>query len=185
MGRRSRCLCGAGVLLLLAALCLTAYNRFDDRRAAAELTEQMVQAEAVLTAPTTLPAEEAESGGYAGVLELPALGLTLPVLKRCDEASLRRAPCRYAGAAETGDLVIAAHNYTGHFGRLKELRQGDRLRFTDSGGNVFFYEVTVCEILPAAAVAEMTAGKWDLTLFTCTLGGHSRVTVRCKRIERE
>lgn len=185
MGRSGRCLCGAGVFLLLAALCLAAYNLFDDRRAAAELAGQIVQAGAALTAPTTQPTEEAGSDGYAGVLEIPVLGLTLPVLERCDEAALRRAPCRYAGAACTDNLVIAAHNYTGHFGRLKELRTGDRLRFADSGGNVFFYEVTVCEILPAAAVEEMTAGKWDLTLFTCTLGGRSRVTVRCQRIERE
>ena len=27
---------------------------------------------------------------------------------------------------------------------------------------------------------ELLSGDWDLTLFTCTLGGKSRVVVRCK-----
>lgn len=30
---------------------------------------------------------------------------------------------------------------------------------------------------------EMTSGHWDLTLFTCTVGGASRVTLRCDRVE--
>lgn len=32
---------------------------------------------------------------------------------------------------------------------------------------------------------EMTSGKWDLTLFTCTAGGRKQVTVRCERVEPE
>ena len=31
-------------------------------------------------------------------------------------------------------------------------------------------------------VEKMTSGDWDLTLFTCTYGGKSRVTVRCQRM---
>ena len=38
------------------------------------------------------------------------------------------------------------------------------------------------EILQPTAVEEMTAGEFDLTLFTCTYGGKSRVTVRYDRV---
>lgn len=31
--------------------------------------------------------------------------------------------------------------------------------------------------------AEMTGGDWDLTLFTCTIGGKKRITVRCTLTE--
>lgn len=41
------------------------------------------------------------------------------------------------------------------------------------------YEVAEIEILSPDAVEEMTEDDGDLTLFTCTLGGGSRVTVRC------
>jgi len=39
------------------------------------------------------------------------------------------------------------------------------------------------ETLQPTAVEEMCSGDWDLTLFTCTLGGKFRVTVRCDRVE--
>ena len=69
-----------------------------------------------------------------------------------------------------------------HFGALKELNEGDGVFFTDMDGNRFSYRVKETEILPPGAVEEMTTGDWELTLFTCTFGGASRVTVRCSRI---
>ena len=77
------------------------------------------------------------------------------------------------------NMVIAAHDYYSHFGRLKSMSQGDEVIFTDMDGNVFRYEVAALETLSSTAVEEMTSGDWDLTLFTCTVGGQSRVTVRC------
>ena len=119
---------------------------------------------------------------YIGVLSIPALGRELPVISSWDYPGLRVAPCRYTGSAYTDDLVIAAHNYASHFGRLRELSQGDSVRFTDTDGNVFDYVVSELEILEPYAVSQMTEGDWDLTLFTCTPGGQYRVTLRCNRI---
>ena len=81
-------------------------------------------------------------------------------------------------------MVIAAHNYRSHFGRLKDLPQGEEVIFTDMDGNVFRYRTAEMEILSPFAVEEMTSGDWDMTLFTCTVGGQSRVTVRCVLEER-
>lgn len=118
---------------------------------------------------------------YIGVLSIPALGRELPVISSWDYPGLRVAPCRYTGSAYTDDLVIATHNYASHFGRLRELSQGDSIRFTDTDGNVFDYVVSELEILEPYAVSQMTEGDWDLTLFTCTPGGQYRVTLRCNR----
>lgn len=41
--------------------------------------------------------------------------------------------------------------------------------------------VSLVEILDETAVEEMTAGEWDLTLFTCNYDGRARITVRCIR----
>ena len=38
------------------------------------------------------------------------------------------------------------------------------------------------EILEPTMIEDLKAGNWDLTLFTCTLGGRTRVTVRCDRV---
>ena len=97
---------------------------------------------------------------------------------------MKVAPCRYEGSAYTDDLILAAHNYPAHFGNLKTLHPGDQVSFTDVDGNQFQYQVVELETLQPTAIQEMEAGEWDLTLFTCTLGGQSRVTVRCERTDR-
>ena len=115
-----------------------------------------------------------------GVLEIPSLSLSLPVLSTWSDAGLRLAPCRYQGSASRGDLIIAAHNYRRHFGTLHRLCAGDAVFFTDAAGNRFAYAVSYTEQLAGTAVAEMAAGDWDLTLFTCTAGGKDRLAIRCK-----
>ena len=55
------------------------------------------------------------------------------------------------------------------------------MRFTDVEGNVLSYTVAETELLDGSDVEAMEAGDWDLTLFTCTVGGKTRVTVRCLR----
>ncbi len=124
---------------------------------------------------------QVEIDGYAciGLLELPTLERTLPVLADCTDAGLKHAPCRYGGSAYTGDLVIAGHNYTSHFARLGSLLPGDPVYFTDGDGNRFCYQVSDLETLSPTDIGEMTAGDWELTLFTCTYGNRSRLAVRC------
>lgn len=43
--------------------------------------------------------------------------------------------------------------------------------------------VAEVEILKPTDVEQMIAGDWQLTLFTCTVGGTSRVTVRCRQVD--
>ena len=52
-------------------------------------------------------------------------------------------------------------------------------------GVTITYKVVAKDILDPTAVEEMTEGTYDLTLFTCTYGGQSRVTVFCDRIADE
>ena len=53
--------------------------------------------------------------------------------------------------------------------------------FTDVYGNITEYVVVGKDILDPSAVDAMTAGDFDLTLFTCTYGGSNRVTIYCDR----
>lgn len=194
-----------GTVLVMAALGLLLWNRQEDRQAgeAAEkiLPQIMEQIQAPATTPSgsaepTDPAPsypdpydptmtEVEIDGYAyiGYLSIPGAGLELPVMAQWDYARLKIAPCRYVGSTKTDDLVIAAHNYSRHFGILSKLEAGERVYFTDMDGVVSTYEVLAVEVLNPTAIEEMTAGEYDLTLFTCTYGGKSRVTVRCDRVE--
>ena len=120
-------------------------------------------------------------GGYdcIGVLSVPVLDLELPVLTDWSYKKLKKAPCLYYGTYYDKDFVIAAHNYKAHFGRLSELEAGDIVVFTDAVGDKHCYEVVLLETLPSNATKEMIASGFDLSLYTCTTGGGSRVTVRC------
>lgn len=126
-----------------------------------------------------MPTLEIDGRAYIGTLDIPALGLFLPVLSEWSYPNLKLAPCRYTGSAYQDSLVIAAHNYTRHFGRLKSLTTGDAVVFTDADGNAFSYRVSGVELLSPTAIEALEAGEWALSLFTCTVGGQSRVVVRC------
>ena len=119
-----------------------------------------------------------------GVLSIPVLELELPVLTDWSYAKLKIAPCLYFGSYYEKDFVIAAHNYQSHFGRLSELQPKDLILFTDISGTVHYYEVVLLETLPANATEEMITSGFDLSLYTCTPGGASRVTVRCNTFDQ-
>ena len=114
-------------------------------------------------------------------VNFPDLGIELPVQSEWSYPALKISPCRYKGSILTGDLILAAHNYQSHFGRIQELNTGAEILLTDGNGEVHHYEVVQTEIIPGQDVEAMEFGSaenWDLTLFTCTLSGQSRVTVR-------
>lgn len=115
---------------------------------------------------------------YVGYLSIPKLGLDLPVMSDWSYPRLRVAPCRYSGSTKTDDLVILAHNYPRHFGRLRNLSPGDAIIFTDMNGVVTRYRVIELEEMSPYAVTDMVGGEYDLTLFTCTYGGRTRFAVR-------
>ncbi len=203
MSRRRRigtvCI-AAGIILLLAALGLLIYNRWDSERAGrevAEVQDALKEAEEERTPSYDgelqpdvpedgiMPTITIDGNEYIGTLSVPRFGLELPVMNEWSYPGLKIAPGRYVGSVWTNDLVICGHNYERHFGNLRYLEVGDPITFTDVLGNVFDYTVEEVLILQPTAVDEMITGDWDLTLFTCTIGGRTRVTVRCTRTESE
>lgn len=203
---KSKAMIRGGLLCLAAALCLVGYNLWDARRASESAAEILRRLEARAQTPLSpdddaptrsplpepevpadpidpdmeMPTIELDGNAYIGTLEIPPLGLSLPVMSDWSSAKLKTAPCRYTGSAYADDLIVAAHNYPAHFGRLPELNVGDELYFTDTADHTFAYTVTEIEELAATALEEMESGDWDLTLFTCTVDGKARVAVRCE-----
>ena len=127
-----------------------------------------------------MPVREIDGELYIGILEIPSRNLRLPIQSEWSYSGLRMSPCRYEGSAYLNNLIICGHNYDAHFGGLKYLEKGELVRFTDNDGNVFNYQVANTDVLDPTALNEMRSGAWDLTLFTCTIGGAARVTVRCE-----
>jgi len=144
-----------------------------------EVAKEVVIPDYMLNPEMEMPTGRYEDQDYIGILEIPAIQLKIPVISEWSYPRLRIAPCRYTGSAYLNNMVIAAHNYDLHFGSLHTLHEGDAVIFTDVDGNRFVYRVEAKETLMPNDVEEMTDSGWDLSLFTCTVGGSYRVTVRC------
>jgi len=122
---------------------------------------------------------------YIGYLYMEAIGVEVPVMADWDYTRLNIAPCRHFGSALTDDLVIAGHDYRTHFAYIGQLKQGDRIIFTDVLGTVYNYTVEKSEILAADAVDAVQNSGYDLVLYTCTYTGTSRITVFASRTAEE
>ena len=190
-----------GLLLLAAALFLTVYNRmasYEAGETSRQVIEQLCETlptestagteapavpEYLLDAGREMPVQTINGRDYIGVLSIPSLELELPVISQWDYPALKVAPCRYSGSLYQDNLIICAHNYASHFGKLKTLQPGDTVQFTDMDENVVTFRMVERETLGPTDVEGMEAGDWDLTLFTCTVGGQTRVTIRFEREE--
>lgn len=128
-----------------------------------------------------MPVAMLEGYGYVGYVEIPALGLKLPVMSDWDYTRLEIAPCRQFGSSRADDLVIAAHNFESHFGRLKEMSLGNTVTFTDMAGIVNTYRAEMIETLSPKDVDAVQNSGYDLVLYTCTRDGQERVAVFCNR----
>lgn len=198
-----------GLLMIAFALSIVAYNFWDDNRAKGtsntvikQMHEMNVLAvndggedpafeeptiptetetpDYILNPSMDMPHVEIDGEYYIGTVSIPAIDLELPIIKEWSDEKSKIAPCRYMGSVYSDDLIIAAHNYRSHFGGIGNLSSGDEVTVTDIDGNVFTYHVVDMEIIDGADPDSMEAGNWNLTLFTCTLNGSTRITVRCE-----
>ncbi len=197
-----------GTVLILSALFLMLYNNMESQKAdtasadALSQLQQDNQDEEVKAGNALLQEEhasvfdelaredyaqmkEVEIDGYAyiGYLAVPVLELELPVMSTWSYEQLKIAPCRQFGAVRSKDLVIAAHNFETHFGKLRQLQAGDLLTFTDMDQTAFLYSVEYVDILESTDVDKVEHSDFDLVLYTCTYGGERRVCVFCNLVE--
>jgi sortase A len=193
---KSRTFIITGCVLLAIALAFTGYNIYEDLRAADDANKIISQlaftdssvnsAEElpayILNPEMEMPVKTIEGNDYIGTLEIPAIGVTLPVICELTDSSLKIAPSRYAGSVYTDDLIIGAHNYRSHFRELRDLPVGSEVIFTDIEGNIFNFISTETETLAPTEAEALKDGDWDMTLFTCTFGGQYRIVIRCDKV---
>ncbi len=196
-----------GAVCVLAALSLLTYNRIIDCKAGDFSNKLMNEIKAYIensdnyddsdntdtddinyddkygVESDDIPSVGFQGSSFMGYLSIPNLQLNLPVMSNWDYEKLNISPCRYSGSVLTDDLVIAAHNYDSHFGRISSLTTGDEVFFMDVIGKEYKYEVKLLDTLNPVDVDRMTSGEYDLSLFTCDFSGAARITVRCTRLE--
>ena len=123
------------------------------------------------------------------IVTIPTIGISYPVLTETSDALLEISVNKYWGPApnEVGNYCIVGHNYRNGkmFGRLSELVNGDVVELEDSSGRVFKYKVYnkyVVQPTDTRCTSQLTNGKTELTLITCTNYGKERLVVKCRKV---
>lgn len=190
-----------GAVLIASALSLASYNIYTDKCAGnysedilkeleSEIPELERSSETGISenneeqSNLQMSFKEIDNNQYIGIIHIPSLNVKLPVIKQWNYENLKSAPCLYSGNVTDNSMVIAGHNYSSHFGNLKQLSTGDEIYFIDVDGNLYSYTVAETEILDGSDTEKMESGQWDLTLFTCNFSGQERVTVRCEKQDK-
>lgn len=178
-----------GLVCIIGAMAFVVRNYIENSEAGnladsymSSIKDQIPDYEDKIEVPSEgeMPAIDVDGQSFIAIVSIPALDLELPVQRDWSSLNAKASPCRYKGSVYENNLIIAGHNYDRHFGRLKNLVSGDTIIVTDVNGLSFYYTVTYTQILDTYDVEAMDEGDWDLTVFTCTIGGSSRVTVRCE-----
>ena len=173
-----------GLIFLVTALILIIYDTYKDKKAniksdiiLKQLEEKILSNDIKDNNIINIDNEE-----YLGIINIPVLNLSLPVYSDYSLKKLDSAPAVYSGSINTNNLVICAHNYKSHFGYLNKIKINDLIVIIDSNNKKHVYEVSEIVITKPLAIEEMINSDYDLTLFTCTTSGASRLTIRCKKI---
>ena len=142
----------------------------------------------IATATSTYTAPNGKKYETVGVVKIPKINITYPILSKTTDALLKVAPCKFHGASpnEVGNLCIIAHNYKRKgvfFSDVPDLVVGDIVEIQDLSQRVVQYEVyDIHTVMPdnVSDTTQKTNGRKEVTLITCTDSTEQRVIVRCK-----
>lgn len=139
------------------------------------------------------------SDGYTyrtiATVTIPKINLQYPILdgetdsEQETEALLKISPTKFWGADpnEVGNFCIVGHNYrnTKFFSKVPTLENGDIIEITDAGGTTLRYSVyDKFEVAPEnlSCTSQLTNGKKEITLITCTNDSKMRVIVKARAV---
>ena len=143
--------------------------------------------------------EQTTSGGFRyttiATVSIPKLNLQYPVLDgetdsaEETEALLKISPTKFWGPEpnEVGNFCIVGHNYrnTKFFSKVPTLVSGDIITLTDLSGRTIQYKVyNKYEVAPTdvSCTTQLTNGKKEVTLITCTDDSKHRVVVKARQV---
>ncbi len=166
---------GAWLLALLCAA-IPLYNRVEARSAQefasrnfASHAPALSGGDVVAPSTTTGSFEQISKGGILGRLEIPSLGLSVPILDDYDPDSLRKGVGHMRGTALPGGLgnfAVAGHRDT-FFRPLRSIRPGTLINITTAQGT-YRYIVDATSIVLPSNVSVLDIGQRpEMTLVTC------------------
>lgn len=125
-----------------------------------------------------------------GVVNISKLGINYPILSTTSQELLKISPCKFWGPNpnEIGNLCIVGHNYRNSkfFSKISILELGDSIDITDLSGRTISYLIYSKEEVDPEDVtctSQLTEGRKEITLITCTNDNKLRTVIKAKEIK--
>lgn len=140
----------------------------------------------------------AEGYKYVSIatVNIPKLGITYAVLDgetdtaEETEALLKISPTKFWGPEpnEVGNFCIVGHNYRNKrfFSKVPTLEAGDLVELTDLTGRTITYKIyNKYQVAPedVSCTTQLTNGKKEVTLITCTDDSKHRVVIKAREVK--
>ena len=145
-----------------------------------------------LTAPMggkveTLVTESGDKYYRLAIIRIPKIDLEYGIVDHWSNELLKMSPCKFHGCDpnEVGNFCIVGHNYRNDkfFSHVPELVNGDIIELEDNYRrkvNYVVYDKHVVTENDTRDTTQITHGKREITLITCTDDSKNRVIVRAR-----
>lgn len=154
----------------------------------------------VINIPEVVPQEEPSTEVYTttsgedytieATVRVPRLDIEYPVISETSESLLKISVNKYWGPApnEIGNYCIVGHNYKSKkmFGRLSEVVSGDIVELEGVNGKTVKYSVYDIDVVDpddTTCTSQLTNGRREVTLITCTNYGTQRLVVKAREVK--
>lgn len=131
--------------------------------------------------------ETVNLSGYevTGILQIPDLNRSWPIIASGEVAATARIPSIYGGNPASGDLVITDSASNQQFARLKDLPDGSKVVFTDISGREYRYQLATVETVPSEKQSAISRHRerWDAAIFTPNFSGRGQIVTRLVKSE--
>lgn len=121
------------------------------------------------------------------IIRIPKIDLEYGIVDHWSNELLKMSPCKFHGCDpnEVGNFCIVGHNYRNDkfFSHVPELVNGDLIEIEDNYGRKVNYEVYDKHVVTerdTRDTTQITHGKKEITLITCTDDSKNRVIVRAR-----
>lgn len=121
-----------------------------------------------------------------GIVNIPKINVKYPIISETSDTLLKVSICKFWGADanEVGNLCLVGHNYKNSrfFSKVPTLVCGDIIEITDLEGKTVQYEaydIYTVDPSDTRCTSQLTQGKREVTLITCTDDTKQRVVVKC------
>lgn len=129
-------------------------------------------------------------------INIPKINVTYPIIDGPTDTAeetddlLKISPTKFWGPEpnEVGNFCIVGHNYRNNrfFSKVPNLVEGDSIDITDLSGKTITYKVyTKYEVDPTDVncTTQLTNGRKEITLITCTDDSKYRVVVKARQVK--